>query len=70
VIFWSKWGPLPDPDTELNIVIGKPMELPLIESPTDEQITKYHDLYVQRIEQLFDTHKAKYASKDARLEIF
>jgi len=36
VIFWSKYGVFPDIDSEIRTVVGKPIELPKLENPSDE----------------------------------
>ena len=42
-------------------VIGAPLELPLIESPSREDVSKYHAMYGRRLQELFDKYKGKYA---------
>jgi len=70
VIFFGKYGILPNDDAELVIVVGKPLELPKIENPTSEQIDQYHTQFIQALQSLFDKYKDKYAAKDAKLEIY
>jgi len=38
-------------------VVGKPIDLEKIENPTTEDIDKYHKLYVESLQQLFEEHK-------------
>jgi 2-acylglycerol O-acyltransferase 2 len=51
-------------------VVGKPIEMPFIETPTKEEIQKYHDIYISELTKLFDEHKEKYLDdKNTELEI-
>lgn len=62
---------LPLNDVDVITVIGKPLEMPTIAHPTREEVAKYHAEYVNRLQTLFDKHKAAYAvDPDARLEMF
>ncbi|OQS02313.1 diacylglycerol acyltransferase [Thraustotheca clavata] len=63
VVFYGKWwcSVLPYDNNPLVTVVGKPLELPLIEHPTWEQVEKHHDEYMKQLEALFDKHKAQYA---------
>lgn len=38
VIFFSKYGIVPDPTVEIFVVVGKGMQLPLIPHPTNDEI--------------------------------
>lgn len=49
------------PQLDLISVIGKPLELPAIDSPTPEQINHWHGKYAQALHDLFERHKGKYA---------
>ena len=61
---------LPDESVAINTVVGSPIQLPLIESPTVEQVAHYHKLYIDSLVQLFDAHKARFGYEDRRLEVF
>lgn len=41
----------------LTTIIGKPIAIPKIENPTDEEVEKYHQLYVEHLKELFEKHK-------------
>ena len=57
--FWGKWY-LPIPrDDKLLYVRAKPMGLPHIPQPTNDDVDKWHAKYCQEIIRLFDTHKEK-----------
>jgi 2-acylglycerol O-acyltransferase 2 len=57
--FWGKWF-LPIPrDDKLLYVRGKPLGLPHIPEPTDEDVEKWHATYCDEVKRLFDTYKEK-----------
>eukprot|EP01083_Nonionella_stella_P147688 466423_1 len=60
---------LPDRNIEMTSVVGKALTFPHIEDPTHDEVSKYHEKYVFELESLFERHKAKYATADAKLEI-
>lgn len=43
----------------LTTVIGRPIELPHIENPTDSEVDEWHSKYMQALEELFDEWKDK-----------
>ena len=58
-IFWGRWGlPIPRPHKVLY-VRGKPLGLPRIANPTDEQVTEWHTKYCKEVQRIFDTYKHK-----------
>ncbi len=59
-LFYGKYGWLPRTDLELITVIGKGIELPVIENPSNEQIDYYHSLYIEKLQEVFNKHKEKY----------
>ncbi|RLN47261.1 hypothetical protein BBJ28_00002354 [Nothophytophthora sp. Chile5] len=62
---------LPRTDLDLITVVGKPLLLPQIEHPTKAEVKKYHDQYVQALQELFDAYKGVYAvDPEAVLEIY
>ncbi|KAE8604398.1 hypothetical protein XENTR_v10014697 [Xenopus tropicalis] len=44
----------------INTVVGKPIPLPRVQKPSEEQIQKYHALYVGSLLELFNTHKERF----------
>lgn len=57
--FWGKYG-LPIPrDDKLVYVIGKAISIPKIAEPTQEDIDKYHGIYCQEIQRIFEQYKHK-----------
>jgi len=61
VLFVGQCLMLPFRNLDLISVIGKPLELPAIDSPTPEQINHWHGKYAQALHDLFERHKGKYA---------
>lgn len=44
----------------INVVVGRPIEVPLEENPTREQVEEYHLAYVRELKQLFAENVNKY----------
>jgi hypothetical protein len=69
--FWGKYN-LPIPrDDKLLYVAGKPIEIPKIAEPTQEDIDKYHKIYTDEVVRLFYTYKHEvplYANKTLFIE--
>ena len=63
---YSKSLVLPNSDEELVTVIGKRIDLPIIKEPTQEDIDKYHGIYVENLKRFFAKYKRE---KDGDLEI-
>ncbi|CAK4377822.1 unnamed protein product [Aphanomyces euteiches] len=67
--WWCFYMPLRS--AELITVVGKPIQLPTIANPTREDVEKYHKIYIDAMQDLFDRHKVKYAKDpNAKLEIY
>jgi hypothetical protein len=49
---------------QLLTVIGKPIKVPLIVSPTAEDVDKYHKLYVDGLKQLHADYQHKLGEKE------
>ncbi|ORX82749.1 diacylglycerol acyltransferase [Basidiobolus meristosporus CBS 931.73] len=45
------------------VVVGKPIEVEKMENPTEEDIKKYHDLYIKSLEDLYNQYKDVYAKE-------
>ena len=59
------------PQVDLVSVVGKPLELPLIPNPTEEDVSKWHGLYVEALVDVFERNKRKYAADpESTLEVF
>lgn len=48
---------------EVNIVVGKPIRIdsPPCEQPSQEDVDRYHELYVEEIEKIWETYKDQFA---------
>lgn len=44
----------------INLVVGRPIEIPAIEHPSEAQVNYYHGLYMEGIKELFDAHKEQF----------
>jgi 2-acylglycerol O-acyltransferase 2 len=67
-IFNYDYGLLPH-RRPINTIVGKPIPCPKIDNPTNEDIDKYHQIYITELTQLFEEHKQKY-SPDSVLRVF
>lgn len=68
-IWWCFY--LPFPNIKLVTVFGKPIQLPRIEHPSRDDVAKYHAIYIQALQDLFDRNKHIYTDDpSAVLEIF
>jgi hypothetical protein len=67
VLFWgARFVPfMPRSDAQLTTVVGAALQLPRLEAPTPAEVSKWHGAYCERLQQLFDRHKGKYASEGA-----
>jgi len=63
---YSKRLVLPNNDEELITIVGKRMDLPIIHDPKQEDINKYHDMYVENLKRVYAKYKKE---KDGVLEI-
>lgn len=56
-LFWGWFGlPIPRPN-KLVYVRGKPLGLPHIENPSQDDIDKWHAAYIAEVQRIFDTYK-------------
>lgn len=69
-ILKNKFGLLPKRQP-ITIVVGAPIRLRKIPSPSKEEINKIHEYFCKRLNELFETHKSKYIEnfENVRLEI-
>lgn len=51
---------LPWYNQDMHVVIGPSIQLPTIPNPTEEDVKKWHGLYMDKLQELFDKHKGKY----------
>ncbi|XP_054662664.1 2-acylglycerol O-acyltransferase 3-like [Grus americana] len=56
--FWGRGGlPFLPFSVPLTVVVGAPLEVPRLPQPSPQDVARYHQLYVQRLQQLFEEHK-------------
>lgn len=53
----------------LTVVVGKPIDVPKTENPSDEEINKYHNMLLLAMEELYEKHKLANGMNDIRLVI-
>jgi hypothetical protein len=54
----------------INVVVGKPIPVQKVESPTQEQIDELHNKYINALTELFEANKKQYGvAKDEKLII-
>ncbi|KDO24283.1 hypothetical protein SPRG_09920 [Saprolegnia parasitica CBS 223.65] len=73
VIFRGLWFCfyMPFRSARLTTVVGAPLQLPTIDHPTIDDVTKYHNQYMAALQELFDKYKGQYATDpNAVLELF
>ncbi|KNC80289.1 hypothetical protein SARC_07354 [Sphaeroforma arctica JP610] len=50
----------------VTVVTGNPIDVPMLQYPTKEQIDEYHQKYVAGLKEVFDSNKDKYAKNRKR----
>lgn len=68
IIFVGKLLFFPRDDVDVCTVVGKGIKLPKIEKPTEEDIDKYHAIYINKLEELFNKYKDEFGASE-KLEI-
>uniref|UniRef100_A0ABD2XKC2 Acyltransferase n=1 Tax=Trichogramma kaykai TaxID=54128 RepID=A0ABD2XKC2_9HYME len=51
------------------VVVGRPIETPKIEHPTQEEINEYHAKFTEELINLFETHKTKYLNNAEKISL-
>lgn len=51
----------------VTVVIGKPIPVTKTANPTSEDILSMHKLYVEALQELYNTYNPIYGDKDVRL---
>ena len=68
LISLSRFGLLPY-RKPINVVIGAPIKVHQISSPSNEDIDKLHAQYVEALRKLYEEHNPIYGDKDVKLVI-
>jgi 2-acylglycerol O-acyltransferase 2 len=67
--FWGSYGlPIPRPN-KILYVRGRPLGFPKIDNPTQEDIDKWHKVYVDEVVRIFETYRGELADYSKK-EIF
>jgi 2-acylglycerol O-acyltransferase 2 len=61
IIAIGKYGMYPNPEANLNIVVGEPIQFPKISNPTKENVDEWHKQYSAALVKLFNDNKDQYA---------
>lgn len=71
MMIFGMWGlPMgPPKECEYTNVIGRPIPVPQIAEPTQEDVKKYHALYVEALTALFEKNKARCGMAQIKLRI-
>lgn len=71
MVFYGVWGlPFgPCKPCDLVNVVGRPIEVPQMSEPTDEQIREYLDKYIVECVRLFETYKGQYGMGDFSVRV-
>jgi hypothetical protein len=68
-VFNYRFGILPY-RIPINVVVGKPIPVEKVESPTQRQINDLHTRYIEELTKLFETNKKNYGvNRDTQLII-
>jgi hypothetical protein len=59
-LFCSKLVFFPHNDVDITVVVGKQIDIPEIKNPTDEDVLKYHKIYMDSLIDLYYRHTNKY----------
>ncbi len=69
LLFFGRWGipfGIPRPQ-KIHVVVGKPIDVPLRYSVTEEDINYYHGLFLTEMQSLFEQHKVYEEDYKARI---
>eukprot|EP00997_Jenningsia_sp_PLL12_P006100 NODE_2646_length_888_cov_145.514899_g2178_i0.p1 GENE.NODE_2646_length_888_cov_145.514899_g2178_i0~~NODE_2646_length_888_cov_145.514899_g2178_i0.p1 ORF type:complete len:241 (+),score=9.23 NODE_2646_length_888_cov_145.514899_g2178_i0:26-724(+) len=62
-LFMGRFFFMPDYDMDFTCVVGKTIKLPQLDSPSKEEVDKYHAIFLKAYEDLFERNKEKYAAR-------
>jgi len=68
VMVYSKNLIFPNDNVKLSTIVGKGIKMPIIPNPTQEQVDKYHTIYIEKLVEMYDRWKAKCGGND-KLEV-
>lgn len=71
-VFWGDrwWCPLlPRSDVALSTVVGNTIQLPRIDSPTNEEVAHWHRVYMEQLKDLYERNKARFGYQSRSLHL-
>ena len=71
MVFFGVWNLPFSPGKPVDYInlIGSPIKIPKIENPSEEEVEKYHDLFIKAISKLYEEHKNEYGMGQVTLRI-
>nr|AID16200.1 diacylglycerol acyltransferase type 2 [Ettlia oleoabundans] len=70
MIVWGWMGSFMPKQVPMYIVVGKPIPVPTVEEPTQEQVEEYLQRFISEMERLFAEHKEAASHPHASLTIY
>mmetsp|Transcript_21684 Transcript_21684/g.35854 ORF Transcript_21684/g.35854 Transcript_21684/m.35854 type:complete len:327 (+) Transcript_21684:3-983(+) len=68
-IFWGRFGMLCPLNKPLDMVFGEPISVERNPKPSKEEISKVHEIYIKKLEELFEERKKDFGYGDRKLQI-
>jgi 2-acylglycerol O-acyltransferase 2 len=71
MMFFGMFGiPLgPPKPSQITVIVGKPIEIPKNANPSQDEIEKYHEIFLKATEKLYEDNKVANGSADISLRI-
>jgi 2-acylglycerol O-acyltransferase 2 len=71
MLIFGCWGlPFGPPSPcSVTTVVGDPIDVPKVDNPSEEELNKYHRVYISRIQSIFENHKSTYGMENFQLKI-
>lgn len=66
---WPLLPFLPRPQSKILTYVGPGIDMPQIDSPSQEDVERWHKVYAEALQRLFDENKAEAGYPNAKLEI-
>eukprot|EP00744_Colponema_vietnamica_P009553 GILI01013571.1.p1 GENE.GILI01013571.1~~GILI01013571.1.p1 ORF type:complete len:336 (-),score=66.34 GILI01013571.1:42-1049(-) len=66
-VFYGRWWSLMPYQQPLYTVVGKPIQVPKVENPSQEQVAALHNKYMAAVQALFDEHKDSLGYGDRKM---
>jgi len=72
-IFWGPhwWCPLlPDSNAQIHTVVGNAFQLPKLENPSNAEVAEYHQIYMDKLVDLYDRYKGRFGDASRPLVLY